>query len=93
MHTIQDPITLSKNLCVNAYKKAQSNNPTRRLAAPVSQAVAQPTIKRSLRNAPSKKATKELKVSVLSSLQEQSNAGTVKIRDVAVALDRILKKS
>ncbi|MGC1506748.1 MAG: hypothetical protein WA782_21735 [Sulfitobacter sp.] len=92
MNMIQEPVTLSQNICVNAYKKAQSNGPARKLAGPVVQPKTEPSPSNAGKVA-SKKATKELKVSVLSSLQSQSNAGTVKIRDVAVALDRILKKA
>ncbi|MDF3415459.1 MULTISPECIES: hypothetical protein [unclassified Sulfitobacter] len=92
MHMTHQPVTLSQNLCVNAYKKAQSNGAYQSRTG----AVVQP-VKAQANRAPvtagSRKTTKELKVSVLSSLQSQSNAGTVKIRDVAVALDRILKKS
>lgn len=38
------------------------------------------------------KSVKELKVSILKSLQNQSNSGTVRIRDVATALDDVLRK-
>ncbi|MDF1718171.1 MAG: hypothetical protein P1U75_16065 [Antarcticimicrobium sp.] len=38
------------------------------------------------------KSAKELKVSILKSLQNQSNSGTVRIRDVATALDDVLRK-
>ncbi|GAA6174241.1 hypothetical protein [Sulfitobacter pacificus] len=91
MHMIQEPITLSQNLCVNAYKQAQSDGTARKLAGPAPRASNAPS-ESPIGKTRSKKATKELKVSVLSSLQSQSNAGTVNIRDVAVALDRILKK-
>ena len=38
-------------------------------------------------------ASRTLKASVLSSLHQQSNAGMVSIKDVATALDHLLKKS
>jgi len=38
------------------------------------------------------KSAKELKVSILKSLQNRSNSGTVRIRDVATALDDVLRK-
>ena len=38
------------------------------------------------------KSAKELKVSILKSLQNQSNSGTVRIRDVASALDDVLRR-
>ena len=87
---IEKPRISSKKLGIHAYERALGRRSAPRPAAPVmsprhSAPAAHPQR--------SEKATRELKVSVLKSLQNQSNAGLVKMRDVASALDDHLKKS
>lgn len=41
----------------------------------------------------SEKATREMKASVLRSLHARSNAGLVTIKDVSVALDRLMRQN
>lgn len=92
MHTNQKPTILPRDLGVIAYQKVQRGGPTRKLSSRAEHAT--PAPKQNSRPAvPSQKAQKQLKVSVLNSLHRQSNAGLVNIRDVAVALDKILKRT
>lgn len=84
----------STRLGINAYRKAQGGAAAK---APMPQtARTMPNPVRKPRSepapAPSKRETKELKISVLRSLQAQSNSGLVRIRDVSSALDDVLKR-
>lgn len=92
MHLIQQPTIFSQRLGISAYKNAQKRHPAREKTDPANYATDDP-VQGNLSREPSKRAKKELKFSVLSSLQSQSNSGLVNIRDVAAALDRILKKT
>lgn len=92
MHLIQKPTIYSQRLGISAYKNAQMRHPASKKTDPANYTTNE-LVQANLSRKPSKKATKELKFSVLRSLQSQSNSGLVNIRDVAVALDRILKGS
>ena len=92
MHMIHQPAISSQRLGINAYEKAQMRNPVQRSANHAVLPVTAPK-KDNVGRTPSKAETKELKMSVLKSLQNQSNSGLVNIRDVATALDSLLKKS
>ena len=74
---------MPKLMGLNAYQRAQGKT-------------LQPAMSRVMgtKAAPARAAVvnKDLKMSVLRSLQQQSNAGSVKIRDVAAALDRLIKQ-
>jgi hypothetical protein len=84
-------------LGLNAYAKAQGKMPAAKLPAAKHRAYVPPRAKPQspdrVVEARSKKDTKEMKLSVLKSLQAQSNSGLVKIRDVSSALDALLKNS
>ena len=82
MRHIEEPI-MPKLMGLNAYQRAQGKT-------------LQPAMSRVMgaKAAPARAAVvnKDLKMSVLRSLQQQSNAGSVKIRDVAAALDRLIRQ-
>jgi len=85
------PEIASIHLGLSAYEAAKGNRlrPRSRLS-PGSPAL-QP-MKNAVSPSVSGKSAKELKVSILKSLQNQSNSGTVRIRDVASALDDVLRR-
>ncbi len=86
----KSPIS-SMRLGIDAYRKAQGN-PHSTLRAPYA---VRPTEKSDVSNeaksAPGTSA-RALKSEVLRSLHSQSNSGMVSMRDVATALDHILKR-
>ncbi|MFT6676675.1 MAG: hypothetical protein ACJAVM_002880 [Sulfitobacter sp.] len=88
MRTIEKPTISSALLGLNAYQQAtgQRRDPGR-VPHP---AQAKPA-SNSYRSVRSKQSTKEIKISVLKSLQAQSNSGLVKMRDVSSALDALLR--
>ena len=85
------PTIASIHLGLSAYEAAKGNRirPRSRLS---SGAPALHPKKISVPSSVSGKSAKELKVSILKSLQNQSNSGMVRIRDVASALDDVLRK-
>ena len=89
---IDKPAISSALLGITAYEQAQGRQPAHGLRM---QAAGRLKGARSTHTDPkrSERSSKELKVSVLKSLQTQSNSGMVKIRDVASALDALLKSS
>ena len=85
------PTIASIQLGLSAYEAAKGNRirPGSRLSS------GSPTLqpmKNAVSPSLSGKSAKELNVSILKSLQNQSNSGTVRIRDVATALDDVLRK-
>ena len=94
MDVFHNPTISSTLLGVSAYQKASGQSVGRKPmtgAKPVVKPVAKPA--RAKRPVVSRQSTKEKKISVLKSLQTQSNSGMVKMRDVASALDDLLKTS
>ncbi|MBM1310539.1 hypothetical protein JQT66_10205 [Sulfitobacter mediterraneus] len=95
MDVFHNPTISSTLLGVSAYQKASGRSAERKpLAAANRQAKPAPAkAAPAKRPAVSRQSTKEKKISVLKSLQTQSNSGMVKMRDVASALDDLLKTS
>jgi hypothetical protein len=90
MDVFHNPTISSTLLGVSAYQKASGRYVERKPVAAANQAAKPAPAKRP---AVSRQSTKEKKISVLKSLQTQSNSGMVKMRDVASALDDLLKTS
>ncbi|WP_300245097.1 hypothetical protein [Antarcticimicrobium sp.] len=85
------PTIASIQLGLSAYEAAKGNRIRPRSRRSPGSPALQP-MKISVPSGMSGKSAKELKVSILKSLQNQSNSGTVRIRDVATALDDVLRK-
>ena len=85
------PTIASIQLGLSAYEAAKGNRIRPRSRRSSGSPALQP-MKISVPSSMSGKSAKELKVSILKSLQNQSNSGTVRIRDVATALDDVLRK-
>lgn len=90
MDVFHNPTISSKLLGVSAYQKASGQSVERKPVARARPAAKPAPAQRSV---VSRQSTKEKKISVLKSLQTQSNSGMVKMRDVASALDDLLKTS
>lgn len=88
----EKPAISSTLLGMNAYAKAAGRGRVQTPRVNSAERIAKPMQER-IQPERSKKDTKEMKISVLKSLQAQSNAGLVKIRDVSSALDDILKNA
>lgn len=85
MRHIEEPIITSKLMGLTAYQRALG-----KAARPAMSKVMGASNQGG--HARATVVTKDLKMSVLRSLQQQSNGGSVKIRDVAAALDRLIKQ-
>ena len=85
------PTIASIQLGLSAYEAAKGNRIRPRSRRSPGSPALHP-MKISVPSGMSGKSAKELKVSILKSLQNQSNSGTVRIRDVATALDDVLRK-
>ena len=81
------PVVISKRLSLSAYEHSQHGTRTR-----IARSKGEDLAQRKAAAAASAQANKELKASVLRRLQGQSNAGMVKIKDVATAIDHMLKR-
>ena len=86
----QSPIS-SMRLGIDAYRKAQGSKQAAIALPKAAQATAKPN-QATKANLQPGTSVRELKSQVLKSLHTQSNSGMVSMRDVAVALDRILKR-
>jgi hypothetical protein len=102
MRQDQTSVISSKLLGVTAYQAAQGHKPARKFPAHRAEIIGTPAPQPKHRAAPASTArrpaaaqddlaSKEIKISLLKSLQGRSNSGMVKIRDVASALDSLLK--
>lgn len=85
----EKPVISSALLGLHAYQRAQGR-PTGKLSDAKTYRVRKP--EPLVPSAP-EVSVKEKKISVLKSLQAQSNSGFVKMRDVSTALDTLLKSS
>ncbi|WP_353350604.1 hypothetical protein [Aquicoccus sp. SU-CL01552] len=84
------PTIASIHLGLSAYETAMGNRIRPKSRRSSGSSPLQP-MNISVPSSMSGKSAKELKVSILKSLQNQSNSGTVRIRDVASALDDVLR--
>lgn len=86
---LQKSAIVSVHLSVKAYKQGRGQFDRQRLCCPL----VDPALGRSpnLTVTHPERQARETKAVVLRSLQRKSNSGLVKIRDVAVALDHLLK--
>lgn len=88
---LEESKIVSAQLSINAYKKASTRvcKPELILSSTICSI---DKMKPESAQSSARKA-REIKSSVLISLQEKSNSGMVNMREVAVALDHILKRS
>lgn len=88
---VEKSMIKSKRLGLDAYRKVQGKGPGPvRPAAPAAPKV-KPTANHTS-DASEKPSAREFKATVIKSLHARSNSGMVNMRDVALVLDRYLKR-
>jgi len=88
----EKPVISSALLGLHAYQRAQGR-PVGKLSDAKGIRVRRPDPSEAPLSPPVDRSAREMKVSMLRTLQAQSNAGLVNIRDVSSALDKMLKST